>query len=413
MIGFPFDSQVTYEADGTPVYDRAISSEPLRQLIKKLFTTGILPNPSTNLQVQAGTGMNVIVNPGFAVIEGGLKYEETLRTLAVQASDATYDRIDTVVMRWNDNTNARSCDLYVIQGSPAVSPVRPALNREGSVYEIGLADLFIAANSSAISTARITDTRYEAERCGIISAIAEFDSDTIYAQVQADLAGFKAEEQAEFIAWFENIKTQLSGDAAGNLQLQIDDLKTSDTKDNTISFESGDVEEAEAFTEVALLASGEKHASLLAKVSLMFKNIRRLIKLVGTTDISAIEDGTLTGIAKSLNSKLLWENSNPTSTFGAQTITIENMNKYKFLLFELRCYTNIANRFTGIVANNGIDAILSVSSTYANQAGGVIYRRDVCRDGDSVIFRNGYRQLGTSETQDDGCAIPVRVYGIN
>ena len=224
MIGFPFDSQVTYENDGTPVFDRAISSAPLRQLIKKMLSNGVLPNPSTNLQVQPGTGMNVIVNPGFAVIEGGLKYEESKRTLAVQASDSTYDRIDTVVLRWNDNINARICDLYVIQGIPASNPVRPELNRESSVYEIGLADLFIAANSSAISNARITDTRYESSRCGIISSIAEFDSDTIYDQVRADLAGFKTAEQAQFLAWFETIKGQLSEDAAGNLQVQIDEI---------------------------------------------------------------------------------------------------------------------------------------------------------------------------------------------
>ena len=188
-----------------------------------MLTNGVLPNPSTNLQVQTGTGMNVIVNPGFAVIEGGLKYEETQRTLAVQAADTTYDRIDTVVLRWNDNANARSCDLYVIQGTPASKPVRPELNRESSVYEIGLADLFIAANSSAISSARIADTRYESARCGIISSIAEFNSDTIYEQIQADLAGFKAVEQAQFLAWFGAIKDQLSEDAAGNLQLQINE----------------------------------------------------------------------------------------------------------------------------------------------------------------------------------------------
>ena len=304
MIGFPFDSQVTYASDGTPIFDRAVSSAPLRQLIKKMLSNGVLPNPSTNLQVQPGSGMNVIVNPGFAVIEGGLKYEETQRTLAVQASDSAYDRIDTVVMRWNDNTNARSCDLYVIQGVPAVSPARPSLNREGSVYELGLADLFIAANSSAISAARITDTRYESERCGIISSISEFDSDTIYAQIQADLSEFKEEEQASFIEWFENIKTQLSGDVAGNLQLQINDLKTSDTKDNTVSFTSGDAEEAEAFVAVELLTGGEKHVSLWQKVSLMFKNVRRLMKLVGSTDISNIFDGTLTGAVSGLNSKL-------------------------------------------------------------------------------------------------------------
>lgn len=133
-------------------------------------------------------------------------------------------------------------------------------------------------------------------------------------------------------------------------------------------------------------------------------------------DYSEIEFDTeeivVEGSGSGSGMELLWENSNPTSTFGAQTITPENMNKYKFLLFELRCYTNIANRFIGLASNSGVDTILSAQSTYANQAGGVIYRRDVNCNGNSVIFRNGYRQLGTTETQDDGYAIPVCIYGI-
>ena len=224
MIGFPFDSHVTYEADGTPVYDRAISSEPLRKLIGKLLTDGVLPNPSTNMQVSAGTGMNVLVEPGFAICSGGMKLEESQRTLAIQASDSSYDRIDTVVLRWNDNDSDRICDFYIVEGTPAASPVRPSLTRTESIWELGLADLFISKNSTEISNQRITDTRYESARCGVISSISEFDTTTLYQQVQADLAGFKSEQQAEFIAWFNDIKGQLSEDAAGNLQNQINDI---------------------------------------------------------------------------------------------------------------------------------------------------------------------------------------------
>lgn len=362
MIGFPFDSQVTYEPDGTPVFDRAISSAPLRQLIKKMLSNGILPNPSTNLQVQPGTGMNVIVNPGFAVIEGGLKYEETQRTLAVQASDTTYDRIDTVVLRWNDNANARSCDLYVIQGIPASKPVRPALNRESSVYEIGLADLFIAANSSAISSARITDTRYESARCGIISSIVKFDSDTIYEQIQADLAGFKADEQAQFIAWFETIRDQLSEDAAGNLQLQIDAMKTADTKDNTVSFESGDELVPATFADVELLQSGEKHNSFWRKASLMFKNVRRLISLMGTTDISGIGNGTVTGGLSELNKKLI-----PTTLFDDGHTSILTYGKI--------CIINFNNAFDiNIMPLSGY--ILPVHSLYPTVSSCLYYSGD-------------------------------------
>lgn len=268
MIGFPFDSHITFESDGTPVYDRAITSAPLRKLIAKLLTDGVLPNPSTNLQVEAGSGMNVVVNPGFAICAGGLKLEENQRTLAIQAADSNYDRIDTVVLRWNDNDSERICDLYIVEGIPAASPLRPELTRTESIWELGLADLFINKNSSAISNQRITDTRYETARCGIISAISEFDTTTLYQQVQADLAGFKASEQADFIAWFDDIKGQLSEDAAGNLQKQIGTLEAlkTEVKTNLVN---------------ALNWVVDKTSGVIAKL--------------GSADISKIGDGTVTG----------------------------------------------------------------------------------------------------------------------
>lgn len=225
MIGFPFDSLVEYDQQGNPSYDRAISSKPLKTLISKLFTTGFMPLESDNLQVFAGSeGMTVVVHPGFCVIEGGLKLEENNRTLEIQAADTTYDRIDTVVMRWNGNDNARICDLYVIDGTPAANPIRPALTRTGSIYEIGLADIFIPANSGAITQQRITDTRYESARCGVVSSVSEWDTTTIYTQVQADLAGFKADEEADFLTWYETVKDRIDAITAEMLQDQIDAL---------------------------------------------------------------------------------------------------------------------------------------------------------------------------------------------
>ena len=222
MIGFPFDSHVTYETDGTPVYDRAISSEPLRNLLHKLFTDGILPDVSTNLQVVAGSGMNVVVKAGFAIVQGCLKLEENDRTLAIQASSATNDRIDTVVLRLNSNDDQRYCDLYIREGTPATNPTRPNLVRSDSVYELGLADIFVTKTITSITQSKITDTRYEAERCGVISSLSEFDTTTIYNQVQADLKDFKDTEQAEFLAWYENIKNILDESTAGHLQNEID-----------------------------------------------------------------------------------------------------------------------------------------------------------------------------------------------
>lgn len=74
---------------------------------------------------------------------------------------------------------------------------------------------------------------------------------------------------------------------------------------NTVAFTSSDVADGSAtsWTTVTKLSSGEALKSLFAKVSQMFKNIRYLYKMLGTTDISSIGGGTVTGALSTLNSK--------------------------------------------------------------------------------------------------------------
>lgn len=229
MIAYPLDSHVNFNSDGIPEFDRAITSAPFRKLIRQLVREGIDPTVSTSLQVYATGEMTVTVNPGFGVVDGLLALEEELRTLVVTASDGTYDRIDTVVLRLNDNDNVRLCDLYIVQGVPSSSPVHPDLTREGSIYELGLADIFVGAHATRITTDKITDTRYDTERCGVISPIAEFDTETLnqqmtaWAQAQQEEFGeWEVAQKASFEAWVQTIQNILDESAAGHLQLEIE-----------------------------------------------------------------------------------------------------------------------------------------------------------------------------------------------
>lgn len=80
--------------------------------------------------------------------------------------------------------------------------------------------------------------------------------------------------------------------------------KTGDSKDNTASFTSADSLTPAAWTDVPVLATGEKHSSILNKISTMFRNIRWLYKMLGTTNIASIGGGTLTGAISKLNTDL-------------------------------------------------------------------------------------------------------------
>lgn len=76
-----------------------------------------------------------------------------------------------------------------------------------------------------------------------------------------------------------------------------------DSRNNTATFTSDDNAAPQAWTDVDLLTSGEKHSSIFGKISTMLKNIRWLYKKLGTVDISAIGDGTITGAVSQLNSE--------------------------------------------------------------------------------------------------------------
>lgn len=103
-------------------------------------------------------------------------------------------------------------------------------------------------------------------------------------------------------------KAEMESALAGKLD------KTGDAQDNTVTFTSADVADGgtTAWTIVAKLTTSEKLSSVLNKVSVMFKNIRYLYKMLGTTDISAIGGGTVTGAISKLNTDLVMNITNET-----------------------------------------------------------------------------------------------------
>lgn len=76
-----------------------------------------------------------------------------------------------------------------------------------------------------------------------------------------------------------------------------------DSQSNTVTFTSNDSLTGDS-TAPTLLTNGETHASIFSKVSTIFKNVRWLLSKMGTTDISTLGDGTVTGALSTLNSNM-------------------------------------------------------------------------------------------------------------
>lgn len=183
-----FNSDITgYDENNLPIFDRAEDAEFFSKFFSSIIGNGVYPNPSTNFQVISNVGMTVKVLQGLGFIEGYFAFEDVDRVLTVQAAHSTLDRIDRVVLRLNLAT--RYIDLYIKTGIAIAAPNAPDLTRPvdggGDIYELAIADLFIAKNVTTVSQERITDTRMNNELCGIVHGVIEqIDTTSLFIQLK-------------------------------------------------------------------------------------------------------------------------------------------------------------------------------------------------------------------------------------
>ena len=170
FMGIPFDSRLVEGDDGSFYEDRTVFSADIAHYFGYLSTDGICldfgETLGNQLKVKAGTGSNVILNPGTIKIQGRMGWITEAETIQATAG-SSQPRYDTAVIELNLNIAVRGFTFKLIQGTPAASPTPPALTRNENVWQLGLANIYRAANSTTLGT--ITDTRKDKDRCGISS----------------------------------------------------------------------------------------------------------------------------------------------------------------------------------------------------------------------------------------------------
>ena len=189
--------------------DRVYDADSFEYLLKKFFTTGVFAG---DCAVSPVSGMKIKMGAGYCNIGGKVRFfaEDTEFTLTT--AHATYNRIDTVVIERNDSD--REITAKVVTGTPGANPSATAPIRSGAIYQIVVAEIAVAAGAVGVTAIDITDKRIDSSVCGLVaSTVGQPDFEDLYTQFTA-----------AFDEWFDEMKDQLSEDAAGNLQNEIDDL---------------------------------------------------------------------------------------------------------------------------------------------------------------------------------------------
>jgi len=153
---------------GPPIRANTFEPEVLRQIITGLAPLpgvvvasdlAVTQNGTPNMSVNVAAGNAIVQGTSVAVTQGSYWfYNDATVNLAVTAAHATLDRIDLVVAQIQDAFYAGASNtpqLAVIAGTPAGSPVRPAVPASSLI----LASLYITHAETSVLTAAITDAR--------------------------------------------------------------------------------------------------------------------------------------------------------------------------------------------------------------------------------------------------------------
>lgn len=117
--------------------------------------------------------------------------------LTVDSADGVLNRIDRVIVEWQTTDYADLPEIKILKGTASSTAAVPALTNNGTKRQISLAQISVAAGTTAITASMITDERLDPAVCGLVTESVTADTSVINAQFAALLAQLRtAIEQA-------------------------------------------------------------------------------------------------------------------------------------------------------------------------------------------------------------------------
>lgn len=273
--------------------DRKYNAAQMSAIFDGLIIDGVFASIGTAFAVKAAGGLTVNVGIGKAWFDHTWTVNDSILPMTVPEAEVLLDRIDAVVLEVNGTESVRENTIKFVKGNPSSAPSRPTLTNEGNVHQYPLCYIYRKYGTAVINQADITpmvgtestpfvtgilqtisldellgkwqdelDRFTDARSQEVDDWIAQEESDftTWFDKMKADLQQEQnvldqwiASEQADFLAWYNQMKDQLSGDVAGNLQLEID--KEEVKRILLVGFEDGTKEFSDDGTVITSIAS--------------------------------------------------------------------------------------------------------------------------------------------------------------
>lgn len=273
--------------------DRKCNAAQISAIFDGLIIDGVFASIGTAFAVKAAGGLTVNVGIGKAWFDHTWTVNDSILPMTAPEAEVLLDRIDAVVLEVNGMESVRENTIKFVKGNPSSAPSRPTLTNEGNVHQYPLCYIYRKYGTAVINQADITpmvgtestpfvtgilqtvslyellgkwqdelDRFTDARSQEVDDWIAQEESDFTawFNKMKADLQQEQtvldqwiASEQADFLSWYNQMKDQLSGDVAGNLQLEID--KEEVKRILLVGFEDGTKEFSDDGTVITSTAS--------------------------------------------------------------------------------------------------------------------------------------------------------------
>lgn len=202
-----WDASLTNPITGeqTGWWDRDYLASQWQEFMQMFLGNGVFVSPVNQCKVIPGTGLTVIVTPGWAFINGSWYHNDANLVINIAQNTTSSSRIDSIKLRYSDST--RSINALGFTGETT-------LVRGESVYDLKIAEVTVPVGAVTISAANITDTRSNENVCGFVKGLVDVvNTNDLFTQFETI-----------FNNWFDTVKDQITGDLGAKLQMEFYNL---------------------------------------------------------------------------------------------------------------------------------------------------------------------------------------------
>nr|DAJ79334.1 MAG TPA: Receptor Binding Protein [Caudoviricetes sp.] len=238
-------------------HDRTYDATQLSSIFDGIIKDGIFMSIGSAFKVSPSTGMTVGVGEGKAWFNHTWTLNDNVYSLTIDQSEPILDRIDAIVLDVDSSDAVRDNSIIIVKGTPAETAKKPSLIKDVNHNQYALAYVSVKRGVVEITAADISNVVGTDETPFISGILETISADIIYSKwegewereyytIQTQYEKIISDIMKDYDEWFKthesvsneqlaaderrfndflsNLKTQLSGDVAGNLQNEIDQI---------------------------------------------------------------------------------------------------------------------------------------------------------------------------------------------